>query len=72
LTTYPQALASTGFLVLLTHFWRPGSIEGVAIQAITSVAIYMSLFVLTGMCRTERASMLSLVSLRLGKMYASF
>ena len=66
-TTYPQALASTGFLVLLTYFWSPGSIVGVAMQAIASVAVYGTLFVFTGMHRGERERILSLVSFRLGK-----
>jgi O-antigen/teichoic acid export membrane protein len=70
-TTYPQALASTGFLVLMTNIWRPGSIIAVIMQAIIAVAVYEILFFFTGMRRGERERMLSLVSPRLGKLARS-
>jgi O-antigen/teichoic acid export membrane protein len=67
-TTYPQALASTGILVLMTYLWPPRSIVEVAIQAIVAVAIYGVAFFYTGMRAGERGAILSLISVRLGKM----
>lgn len=70
-TTYPQVVASTVFLVLLTYFWRPQSIVVVAIQGMIAVASYELLFVFTGMRGDERKRMFSLASSQFKKLARS-